>query len=213
MARDCPQLDKCGSCVMWSPRQHAATGRNDGVCLLERDARKYLDCNARSCPYYRPRRESPAFQEFQAPRRPAQQQRASRARPLGREAPAPSPAALAMKALEGLEHGGALSELALELVAGKEALPPLLERFRGGSAVLKQADGVTITVPAERWFLWICGVKRALDQLEQAVGHSALGGEEKEKILKDIKAMYGTMTTFNLLFRNKEDHFVGQKQA
>jgi hypothetical protein len=112
-----------------------------------------------------------------------------------------------------LGHGGALSELALELVGGKATLPPLLERFRGGSGILKRADGVTTTVPVERWFLWICGVKRALDQLETAVAQSALAADERDKIIKDIKGMRGSMTTFNLLFRDKEDHFVGQKQA
>ncbi len=212
VAPQCPQLDRCGSCVMWSPRAHARSGRNEGICLLDPDARKLLDCGAAACPYYRPRRGSPALDTFSKPRRPQPAATRTRERPLGREAPAPSPAALATRALGGA-GAGVLAELALELVAGPNKLPPLLERFRGGTAVLKHQDGATATVPVERWYLWICAVQRTLNGLEDSVLRSALAAEDKEKIRSDLKAMRGTMTTFNVLFRDKEDHFVGQKSG
>ncbi|MEW5855499.1 MAG: hypothetical protein AB2A00_42390 [Myxococcota bacterium] len=209
VAADCPQLFKCGSCLMWSVRAESRTRRNDGVCLLERDATHYLDCNAPACPYYRPRPGSPAREQVRIPS-PARAR--TRSRPLGREAPPPTPAALAIKAAEGAGGSGVLTGLCLELgVRASGALPPLLERFRGGTAELVATDGKKATVPLERWYLWICAVKRGLDGLENAVAQSALPGEEREKISKDIKGMRGTMTTFNLLFKDKEDHFVGQK--
>lgn len=214
VAPDCPQLDKCGSCVMWSPRDHARSGRNEGVCLLDRDARRTLDCNAAACPYYRPRRDSPAVATWRKPMS-AQGTRAARPagsarRVLGREAPAPSPGAVAMKALEGAP-GALLGELALEATLGSRALPPLLERFRGGTAELRRADGSVATVPVERWYAWVCNVKAALDGLEKAVQAAGLSADDTEKMHKDVRGMRGTMTTFNLLFRDKEDHFVGQK--
>lgn len=211
VAPDCPQLHKCGSCVLWSPREPSPTRRNLGVCLLENDARRTLDCNAWACPYYRPRRGSPAAAEHHARRRiPAPRTSSSRA--LGREAPAPTPAALSIRALEGAHDGGAIAELALECVLGGRRVPPLLERFRGGSVTVTPAGGGTPwTVPVERWFAWVCGVKAALEALEAEVGGCGLAADEKEKIRSDIKSMRGTLTTFNVLFRDREDHFVGQK--
>lgn len=207
-ATRCPQLHKCGSCVMWSPRGPSRTGRNEGQCLLDRASRVWLDCNAAGCPYYRPRRESPAASELRILQKQPARAPKTRSR-LGRDAPDPSPAAMAMAASRDLD-GGLLLELILE-AATHAPLPALLERFRGGQATLKFPDGSTSTQPLERWFLWIAEVKRAVDQLEERVSRSTLGAEEKDKILKDIKGMRGSLTTFNLLFREKEDQFVGQK--
>jgi hypothetical protein len=104
--------------------------------------------------------------------------------------------------------------MALELCATSDKpLPALLERFRGGTAVLSSENRGPATVPVERWFLWVCALKRALDGLEASVKASILAGGDSEKILNDIKGMRGSMTTFNVLFKSKEDHFVGQKGA
>jgi len=207
VAPRCPQVFKCGSCVMWSPRGASRTGRNEGQCLLDRASKTYLDCNAPGCPYYRPRRDSPAALEART-RRQEVAPRAPRSR-LGRDAPDPSPAAMAMAAASGLQ-GGVLVELMLE-AASSGKLPALLERFRGGTAILRYPDGSTATQPVERWFLWVAEVKRGLDQLEQKVTQSALPAEDREKIIKDIKGMRGSLTTFNLLIKDKEDQFVGAK--
>lgn len=120
-----------------------------------------------------------------------------------------------MTAAEGLASSGTgtlVTELCLELGARRaEVLPPLLERFRGGTAVLSLPGGSQCSASVERWFLWICSLKSALDGLEGKVAGCGLPGEEKDKIIKDIKGMRGSLTTFNLLFRDKEDHFVGMK--
>jgi hypothetical protein len=210
---ECPQAGKCGSCVMWSPRRESPALRNLGICLLENDARAELDCNAPACPYYRPRRGSPAAETWRkGPSRPAAR---GRSRSVGREVPAPSAAALAQAAVEGAglpERVAELRELVLELQATTHGkVPALLERFRGGSAEIVMPDGKVHALPLERVFLWTAGVKGALDHLLDAVAMSHLGAADRDKVEKDIRGMRGSMTTFNALFRDKEDHFVGQK--
>ena len=41
--------------------------------------------------------------------------------------------------------------------------------------------------------------------------HSKLAPEEKVAMQGYITGCYGSLTTFNVLFANKGDHFVGQK--
>ena len=48
--------------------------------------------------------------------------------------------------------------------------------------------------------------------LEQNINsHAGLSDEEKINIQQYITRCYGTMTTFNILFDEKEDFFIGSK--
>ena len=47
--------------------------------------------------------------------------------------------------------------------------------------------------------------------MEQKVNSSKLSDEEKVDIQQYITRCYGSLTTFNILFKNKEDNFVGEK--
>jgi hypothetical protein len=48
--------------------------------------------------------------------------------------------------------------------------------------------------------------------LEQNINsNKTLSDEEKVNIQQYITRCYGSLTTFNVLFRNKEDWFVGEK--
>jgi len=47
--------------------------------------------------------------------------------------------------------------------------------------------------------------------LEQKVNGSELAADEKVQLQQYITACYGSLTTFNVLFANKSDNFVGQK--
>jgi hypothetical protein len=47
--------------------------------------------------------------------------------------------------------------------------------------------------------------------MEQRVNASKLSDEEKVDIQQYITRIYGSLTTFNVLFADKEDYFVGEK--
>lgn len=216
----CPQAVKCGTCVAWSPREENRYGRNSGQCMLNRETTAYLDCNAQICPYYRPRRDNPAYDAWvKAPKsQPTNRSPRSRRTSMDREAPPPTPAALAMAAFA--DHPEDVAGLGATVLEGLlEAsvsvggpLPVLLERFRGGSARVHgsgESGTVDRTVTLEAFYARLVLVRRALDALEAAVDDAPLG-DERTKIEKDLAGMGGALTTFNILFKNKSDQFRGQ---
>ena len=212
----CPQAMKCGTCVAWSPRESNRYGRNSGQCMLNRETSTYLDCNAQICPYYKPRDENPAAQQWaDRPREaPVKARRRSGHRKLDREVPPPTAAALAHACFAdqpaGVAEAGA-RVLEAELIALGE-MPVLLERYRGGSATVS-GDGQTRHVSIEAFFARVAHFRGALAQLQEAIEASSLTDEEKAKVRKDLGGIGGSMTTLNILFQSKDQAFKGQGKA
>lgn len=205
----CPQTFKCGTCVAWSPREKNRFTRNSGQCLLDRSTTQFLDCNAPICPYYRPRAESPAFLEWNKPGAQVKRQEVkARTTKMTREAPPPSPEALAFAAFRDHDAGVAAVgvPVLLGMLHGAGPLPPLLERFRGGTAKVKGQREVR-EVPLEGLWARLALVRRSMALLDDAIAGSSLDAAVKEKAEKDLTGIAGSMTTFNLLFARKDDTF------
>lgn len=87
------------------------------------------------------------------------------------------------------------------------------DRWKNGVMILKPGDDSLKPkdIPIDVFFHKIVMVRDRLRVMEQRINASNLTDEEKVNLQQYITRIYGSLTTFNVLFRNKEDYFVGEK--
>lgn len=91
---------------------------------------------------------------------------------------------------------------------------PIGQRWEGGEVVLVPGKEGTQEkrIPIDALFNKIVMIRDKLRVLEQKINSNPkLTNEEKVQMQQYITGCYGSLTTFNVLFANKGDHFIGQK--
>ncbi len=87
------------------------------------------------------------------------------------------------------------------------------DRWDKGILILKPADESLQAkeIPIATFFHKIVMVRDRLRVLEQRINSSKLSDEEKVNLQQYITRIYGSLTTFNVLFKYKEDQFIGER--
>ena len=101
----------------------------------------------------------------------------------------------------------------LRLWGGIVEPTPLGDRWQKGMMILQPADKSLKPkeIPIEDFFHKIVMLRDRLRVMEQQINaHKILTDEDKVNLQQYITRIYGTLTTFNVLFKNKEQWFVGE---
>jgi len=102
----------------------------------------------------------------------------------------------------------------LRLWGGLTENVPLGERWIKGMMLLQPADKSLKPkeIPIDDFFHKIVMLRDRLRVLEQNINsNKKLSDEDKVNLQQYITRCYGSLTTFNVLFKNKEQWFVGEK--
>ncbi|HEY0978707.1 MAG TPA: hypothetical protein VGE21_14645 [Flavobacteriales bacterium] len=137
------------------------------------------------------------------------------------------PISRSFEGLQTIAPGVEIGQEPLDLDHVRDALREVLEemqvpqrpvemarRFEGGTLEIKPRDTSLKgkELPIEDFFHKIVMIRDRFRVLEQKINaHPALSEQEKVELQQYITRCYGSLTTFNILFEDKEDHFVGQK--
>ncbi|MBK9936573.1 MAG: hypothetical protein IPP61_19215 [Cytophagaceae bacterium] len=86
---------------------------------------------------------------------------------------------------------------------------PLGDRWKGGKMILEPGKTglASKEIPVETFFHKIVMMRDKLRVLEQKVNASMISDEEKVDIQQYISRCYGSMTTFNILFKETDHQF------
>ena len=107
--------------------------------------------------------------------------------------------------------------------AVKEAVDELLGlgearlqgRFAGGTLVLRpgKSDTQEKVIPIDAFFHKVTMVRDRLRVLEQRINaHPKLSDEDKVELQQYVTRCYGSLTSFNVLFRDRAEWFIGARE-
>ncbi|WP_299385957.1 hypothetical protein [uncultured Lacinutrix sp.] len=87
------------------------------------------------------------------------------------------------------------------------------DKWKGGKLILEPGDTnlKSREIKIDDFFHKITMVRDRIRVMEQKVNSSTLEEQEKIDIQQYITRIYGSLTTFNVLFKSKEQQFVGQR--
>lgn len=91
-------------------------------------------------------------------------------------------------------------------------IAPIADKFKGGKLIIEPADTNLSSkeIPVDTFFHKIVMVRDRIRVMEQKINASKnLDDQEKVDLQQYITRIYGSLTTFNVLFKLKSDHFKG----
>jgi hypothetical protein len=89
---------------------------------------------------------------------------------------------------------------------------PMADKWKGGKIILEPGTPTSNKeIPIDTFFHKIVMVRDRLRVMEQKVNASKLDEVDKIDLQQYITRIYGSLTTFNVLFKSTNDFFVGEK--
>ncbi|MEL0649837.1 hypothetical protein V6246_00300 [Algibacter sp. TI.3.09] len=90
---------------------------------------------------------------------------------------------------------------------------PIADKYKGGKLILEPADASMkpYELPIDKFFNKIIMVRDRLRVMEQRINASDLDEQGKLDLQQYITRIYGSLTSFNILFKSKAHNFVGQR--
>jgi hypothetical protein len=90
---------------------------------------------------------------------------------------------------------------------------PIGDKWKGGKMTLDpgQPGLASKEIPIDTFFHKIIMVRDRVRVMEQKINASNIEEIEKIELQQYITRIYGSLTTFNVLFKSQNDYFVGEK--
>jgi hypothetical protein len=219
---------ECGSCRLWRPiledergpigpcRLGVRTGDFPGTAPA---CERYLSRDAalpQAPPPERSRRRAvaraaePTVRPAGRPEREPERE----ARAVSSAAARPSPLPPLPEELTDMTREEFAQALREALREEEEAEVRLAPKWEGGTIVLKPGDPATQPkeISLDALLHKVVMIRDRLRVLEQKINaHEKLTDAEKVDMQQYVTRCYGSLTTFNLLFRDENDRFVGEK--
>jgi hypothetical protein len=108
---------------------------------------------------------------------------------------------------------GELETLLRQVIREESGLTPVVpaEKWRGGQIVLRPGrPGLQEKAwPIDTFFHKVVMLRNRLRTLEQQINASDLPEDQKIKLQTYVTGCYGSLTSFNVLFAEEDDHFRG----
>lgn len=208
-----PAARLCSNCLVWKARWRDDQDRWVGPCRLRPD-RGDIPPTAPACDRFLVRGSAIPDAPPVAPTRHRARNVAPRVRHPGATAtPSPPPPRhdpdVDLGDLEAMTRSELIDIVREALETGP--LPELAGKWEGGSVVLRPGNGTQEKeIPLDVLFKKIVRIRDQLRVLEQKVnGHKTLTEAEKVELEAYITRCYGSLTSFNVLFRSEGDRFHG----
>jgi hypothetical protein len=190
---------RCGTCAFFIPHTtDALTGARSGECRLgcwPAPLRETATCGNHQRIGEKPR---PTVRNPRGPAAP---------KPAFERAPIPSDVGIDM---DQSEFRNVLREILLDELGVRDI--ELGDRWQNGELVLVPGKAGTQEkrIPIDNLFRKVVLIREKLRVLEQKINnHEKLDDNDRLQLQQYVTQCYGSLTTFNVLFKNKEDQFSG----